>query len=193
MHDRHPTHDTKCDEDTRAIIAAIADAPELWRAAVEQWPAMLDGADRIHRNDLYLLFQLLLCDWPLHGEATGLADRITVAMVKSPREGLLRSDWGVNDANYEQTVERLIRGTLENRSFLASFEIIRAEFATICRRKAIVQAALKLTIPGIPDIYRGADDWEHSYVDPDNRRPLDLLPWHGDCPRRQRVSTTSCC
>ncbi|UXN72806.1 DUF3459 domain-containing protein [Devosia sp. A8/3-2] len=38
----------------------------------------------------------------------------------------------------------------------------------------MIRAALKLTIPGIPDIYRGAEDWEQSFVDPDNRRPLDF-------------------
>jgi (1->4)-alpha-D-glucan 1-alpha-D-glucosylmutase len=32
---------------------------------------------------------------------------------------------------------------------------------------------LKLTLPGMPDIYRGAELWELSLVDPDNRRPVD--------------------
>lgn len=168
------THDTKRGEDIRAIIGSIADAPELWGSALEAWPAMFEGADRIHRNDLYLLFQLLLGGWPLYGEANALADRLTAAMVKSLREGRLRSDWGVNQSDYEGAVETVIHSALENREFLASFEPIRAEFATIGRRKAMVQVALKLTIPGVPDIYRGAEDWDQSYVDPDNRRPLDF-------------------
>jgi (1->4)-alpha-D-glucan 1-alpha-D-glucosylmutase len=32
---------------------------------------------------------------------------------------------------------------------------------------------LKLTVPGVPDIYQGAELWDFSMVDPDNRRPVD--------------------
>ena len=30
---------------------------------------------------------------------------------------------------------------------------------------------LQLTMPGVPDVYQGSELWEHSLVDPDNRRP----------------------
>jgi len=32
---------------------------------------------------------------------------------------------------------------------------------------------LKLTSPGVPDIYQGNEIWDYSLVDPDNRRPVD--------------------
>ena len=32
---------------------------------------------------------------------------------------------------------------------------------------------LKLTLPGVPDIYQGTELWDLSLVDPDNRRPVD--------------------
>jgi (1->4)-alpha-D-glucan 1-alpha-D-glucosylmutase len=32
---------------------------------------------------------------------------------------------------------------------------------------------IKLTVPGIPDFYQGAELWNFSLVDPDNRRPVD--------------------
>ena len=59
-------------------------------------------------------------------------------------------------------------------SSFESFEATRSVVAETGRRKALIQAALKLTVPGIPDIYRGAEDWEQSFVDPDNRRPVDF-------------------
>jgi maltooligosyltrehalose synthase len=41
-------------------------------------------------------------------------------------------------------------------------------------RNALVQLVLKLTVPGIPDIYQGTENWDLSLVDPDNRRPVDF-------------------
>jgi (1->4)-alpha-D-glucan 1-alpha-D-glucosylmutase len=33
---------------------------------------------------------------------------------------------------------------------------------------------LQLTCPGVPDLYQGAELWDLSLVDPDNRRPIDF-------------------
>jgi len=38
---------------------------------------------------------------------------------------------------------------------------------------ALAQLLLKLTAPGVPDIYQGNERWDFSLVDPDNRRPVD--------------------
>ncbi len=48
--------------------------------------------------------------------------------------------------------------------------------------KSLAQTTLKLTLPGVPDIYQGAELWDLSLVDPDNRRPVDFA-------RHQRVLT----
>jgi (1->4)-alpha-D-glucan 1-alpha-D-glucosylmutase len=40
-------------------------------------------------------------------------------------------------------------------------------------RAALGQLLLKLTTPGIPDVYQGDELWDLSLVDPDNRRPVD--------------------
>ncbi len=45
---------------------------------------------------------------------------------------------------------------------------------------SLAQALLKLTIPGVPDIYQGNEMFDFSLVDPDNRRPVDY-------PLRQRA------
>ena len=39
---------------------------------------------------------------------------------------------------------------------------------------ALSQTLLKLTSPGVPDIYQGQELWDFSLVDPDNRRPVDF-------------------
>jgi (1->4)-alpha-D-glucan 1-alpha-D-glucosylmutase len=170
------THDTKRGEDTRAIIAAIADAPDEWTGALAAWLPLLQrhGAEAIHRNDLYLLLQMLLGGWPLVGNADDIPQRLCDAMVKSLREARERSDWAVNDTGYEETICQFVRAALADESFVASFLRRSEKLREIGRRKGLIQAALKLTIPGVPDIYRGAEDWEQSYVDPDNRRQLDF-------------------
>ncbi len=167
------THDTKRGEDTRAVIAAIADMPGEWSAAVERWRSILDSGE-IYPNDLYLLFQLLVGGWPMEGDSADLGDRVKGAMVKSVREARERSDWGVNATAYEAALARFIDRALGDAAFLADFHPTRLSLQAIGRRKGLIQAALKLTIPGVPDIYRGAEDWEQSFVDPDNRRNLDF-------------------
>ncbi|WIY53572.1 malto-oligosyltrehalose synthase [Devosia sp. YIM 151766] len=169
------THDSKRGEDIRSIIAAIADEPGLWSAAVRDWHAILaPDAAGLHANDLYLFFQLLLGGWPIEGDAADLAQRLRDTMTKSLREARWRSDWGVKNVDYETAFAAFIDRALANESFLASFHPTRRRLQAIGRRKALIQTALKLTVPGVPDIYRGAEDWEQSFVDPDNRRPLDF-------------------
>lgn len=169
------THDTKRGEDTRGIIAAIADSPNEWSAAVQQWRSELaPDSDGIHPNDLYLLFQLMLGGWPIDADAADFADRLKAAMIKSIREGRERSDWGVNATGYESRLSRFIDRMIGDVSFMLQFHATRLRLQAIGRRKGLIHAALKLTIPGVPDIYRGAEDWEQSFVDPDNRRSLDF-------------------
>jgi (1->4)-alpha-D-glucan 1-alpha-D-glucosylmutase len=170
------THDTKRGEDTRAIISAITDEPGLWETSINQWRAMLTaaGTDSIHPNDLYLFFQMLIGGWALEGGKADLPGRLKAAMIKSLREARERSDWSVNNTAYETRVTDFIDMALSNAPFLASVRATREPLQAIGRRKALIQVALKLTIPGVPDIYRGAEDWEQSFVDPDNRRPLDF-------------------
>jgi (1->4)-alpha-D-glucan 1-alpha-D-glucosylmutase len=169
------THDTKRGEDIRAMIGAIATMPDQWRSAIQQWRSCLpQQSEGIHPNDLYLLFQLLVGGWPISAGTDDLAERLKGAMIKSLREARERSDWGVNGAAYENTLTQYIDRLLADAGFLARFQPVCARLQAIGRRKALIQAALKLTIPGVPDIYRGAEDWEQSFVDPDNRRPLDF-------------------
>ncbi|MDF2798217.1 MAG: maltooligosyl trehalose synthase [Devosia sp.] len=175
------THDTKRGEDTRANIGAIADHPEIWDGAVSGWRDQLAGSTEpaIDNNDIYLFLQLLLGGWP-PGDSTDdpslatLTERLQAAMLKSVREARLHSDWSVNNPAYEQAIEAFVAKALRNEAFLSSFRGVQQQLADTGRRKSLIQAALKLTVPGVPDIYRGAEDWEQSFVDPDNRRDLNF-------------------
>ena len=170
------THDTKRGEDIRAIIGAIGEHADHWAGVVHGWDALLDhgGESAVHANDRYLLFQLLLGGWPVFGAADGFAERLKGAMMKSLREARERSDWGVVDDAYEAQVFALVDRALGAEAFMARFDADRAQIIETGLRKALVQTTLKLTVPGVPDIYRGAEDWEQSFVDPDNRRPVDF-------------------
>jgi (1->4)-alpha-D-glucan 1-alpha-D-glucosylmutase len=51
---------------------------------------------------------------------------------------------------------------------------LRSTIACFGLFNALSQVLLKLTSPGVPDIYQGQELWDFSLVDPDNRRPVDF-------------------
>ena len=183
------THDTKRGEDTRARLAVLADIPEEWARQVQTWSRLLrarrgdvEGNAPPDRNDEYLLYQLLVGSWPVDmlqgADANGLkiyGERIKATLEKSMREGKLHSNWSSPDAAYEDAMQGFARDALDpNRdSFLASFLPFVQKVARLGVENSLVQAVLKLTVPGMPDIYQGSEMWDLSLVDPDNRRPVD--------------------
>ena len=181
------THDTKRGEDARMRIAALAGRAAEWRAAAPEWRVLLEpGTSAIDPNDVYFLFQLLLGVWPFEwrpetevadADLAALAERFEAAMLKSVREARERSRWVFGDAEYEAGIRALARRALDperGAAFLSAFRRFEARIAPDAARLALVQTVLKLTIPGVPDIYQGAELWEQSLVDPDNRRPVDF-------------------
>ncbi len=172
------SHDSKRGEDTRARIAALSGHAEAWIAAVPQWTEMLRlrGAPAIAPDDAYVFFQTLIGAWP-GATSEAFADRVWGAMQKSLREARLRSDWVMPRGTYEAAVERYVRVALDADSandFLAAFERFEATVGAHGAVNGLIAATLKLTLPGVPDIYQGAELWEQSLVDPDNRRPVDF-------------------
>ncbi|WP_439577154.1 malto-oligosyltrehalose synthase [Elioraea sp.] len=193
------THDTKRGEDTRARLAVLSELPDEWARQVQAWSRILrarrgdvEGTDPPDRNDEYLFYQLLVGTWPpeLAGEglpkAAALADyaaRIEGAMLKSLREAKLRTTWAAPDAAYEDAVLGFVRQALDperSATFLGAFLPFQDRIARLGVRNSLVQTALKLTAPGVPDLYQGAELWDFSLVDPDNRRPVDFA-------RRERL------
>lgn len=187
------THDTKRGEDVRARLAVLSEMPEEWARQVQAWSRILrarrgdvQGTDPPDRNDEYLFYQLLVGSWPpeLTGEA--IADRAALAayaariegvMLKSLREAKLRTTWAAPDTAYEEAVLGFVRQALDpdrSATFLGAFLPFQERIARLGVLNSLVQTALKLTAPGVPDLYQGAELWDFSLVDPDNRRPVDF-------------------
>ncbi|ODN68958.1 malto-oligosyltrehalose synthase [Methylobrevis pamukkalensis] len=182
------THDTKRGEDTRARLAVLAEVADEFTAAVTEWSAILAGegagtaggeGGEFARNDEYLLYQLLIGAWPSEAEVddAALGDfraRLSGAMLKSVREAKVRSNWAAPDTDYEAVVEAFIERAFASAPFRAAFLPFQKRIARLGAVNSYVQTVLKLTVPGVPDIYRGAEHWDLSLVDPDNRRPVDF-------------------
>ncbi len=179
------THDTKRSEDVRARISAISESPREWRAAVNRWSRMnrrhktlLHGSLAPDRNDEYHLYQALLGVWPFAPSLPDdeLIERLVTYMIKAVREAQLNSSWiNPNDA-YETALITFVRGILRlgrRNGFPAEFQKIARPIGRAGALTSLSQQLLKLTAPGVPDIYQGTELWDFSLVDPDNRREVD--------------------
>ncbi len=176
-HERFPlcllatqTHDTKRSGDVRARIGALAGIAGEWRERVLRWRAMnapLRASDSPSGDEEYLLYQTLVGAWPL------ASDRLRDYMVKAMREAKLGTDWIAPDEAHEGAVLGFIDGLYASHAFISDLEAFVARVAPLGEAAALGQTLLKLTAPGVPDIYQGDELWDLALVDPDNRRPVD--------------------
>ncbi len=98
-------------------------------------------------------------------------------MLKSAREAGVNTRWVFGDPGYEAALAAFVGRALApgpGNAFLASFRAFEAGVAEDGAANGLIQTVLKLTLPGVPDIYQGAELWDQSLVDPDNRRPVDF-------------------
>ncbi|MCC5969187.1 MAG: malto-oligosyltrehalose synthase [Pararhodobacter sp.] len=180
------THDTKRGEDARTRILAISGHVDTWHKALVEWHGLLaDPAAPIDPNEESFFYQMLLGAWPVawgenFPETQALAQlqgRITAAMVKSVREAGVNTRWVFGNPRYEASLERFIARAMNpdpDNPFLHSFRVFERMIASDGIANSLIQTALKFTVPGVPDIYQGAELWDQSLVDPDNRRPVDF-------------------
>ena len=164
------THDAKRSGDVRMRIAALASMPEEWRRQVERWfelsePLCSDGApDQLER---YLIFQTLAGAWPIEPE------RLCAYVEKALREAKRNTNWVTPRPDYEQAVLRFCRELHASPAFRRELEPFVERLAEVGDALALRQLVLKLTVPGVPDIYQGDELPFRALVDPDNRRPVD--------------------
>ena len=164
------THDAKRSADVRARIALLASMPAEWEAAVLRWMELTEslcsaGApDDVER---YFLFQTLVGAWPIELE------RVQQYMEKALREAKRNTNWIEPRAEWEEAVRRFCAGLYEHRAFLDEFEPFARRVAAAGERAVLGQVVLKLTAPGVPDLYQGDELTFSALVDPDNRRPVD--------------------
>jgi (1->4)-alpha-D-glucan 1-alpha-D-glucosylmutase len=181
------THDTKRSEDVRARLAVLSELPDEWESAVLRWLEMnagkhadADGNPAPDRNDEYLLYQTLIGAWPEQpcaaDEFARFRDRVIQYMQKATKEAKVHTSWiNPNDA-YDNAVKEFITRLLPENAD----DAFRKDASAFARRvsyfghfNSLSQTLLKLTCPGVPDIYQGTELWDYSLVDPDNRRPVD--------------------
>jgi (1->4)-alpha-D-glucan 1-alpha-D-glucosylmutase len=97
-------------------------------------------------------------------------------MLKALREAKQNTSWINRNTDYENAVSSFVKALLsprEQNRFLNDFIPFQRRIARIGLWNSLSQTLLKLTCPGVPDIYQGNDLWDFSLVDPDNRRPVD--------------------
>jgi (1->4)-alpha-D-glucan 1-alpha-D-glucosylmutase len=182
------THDTKRGEDVRMRIHVLSELPRQWRAAVTRWHrhnrrhlGRVDGAEAPDRNDEYLLYQTLVGAWPLEpleGDAAArFRERVEQYMLKAAREAKVHTSWISPNEPYEAALRAFVGRILDaahGRAFLDDFATFHPPIARVGMVNALAQALLKITVPGVPDFYRGTELWDLNLVDPDNRRPVDF-------------------
>jgi len=178
------THDTKRGEDARMRLAMLAARASEWCALVPRLTAAAAGARPagLHPADEYLAWQTLLAVWPPPcrelnaNERTRLADRVAAYLVKATREGKQRSSWLAPDESYEARLTDYAAALAAGASgadWRRLFLPFAARLAATGALASLSALTLRLTAPGVPDIYQGNELWDLALVDPDNRRPVD--------------------
>ncbi|MEJ8574223.1 malto-oligosyltrehalose synthase [Microbaculum marinum] len=182
------THDTKRGEDARARLYAISEAPGQWAEAVARWRARhaplvtkLPVGPAPEPDTEWLVYQALAGVWPAdidarEGWLDDLRDRFAGYLEKALREAKLRTNWTDVDAGYEGAVQAYAAALLngDNAEFLEDFAMGIRPFVAAGAVNSLAQTVIKLSAPGIPDVYQGAESFDLSLVDPDNRRPIDF-------------------
>jgi (1->4)-alpha-D-glucan 1-alpha-D-glucosylmutase len=175
------THDTKRGEDARMRLAALSHYPEKWRRWLEEWSAMHQDAP-VSRLFLWMFYQTLLAHWPaawleaMQADRSGFADRLKAALIKSLREAKQETNWAAPDEAFEKRIEDFVGRALADEDWLISFLPAARFIAERGMIFSLAQCVLKLTLPGIPDLYQGTEYWDLSFLDPDNRLPVDYAP-----------------
>jgi (1->4)-alpha-D-glucan 1-alpha-D-glucosylmutase len=165
------THDTKRSEDVRARLSLLSEIPEVWSQTVTRWSAMNEGfrsGGAPDRNAEYLFYQVLCGAWPLS------AERACAYMEKAAREARQHTSWCDQDRAYEEALRGFISRALSSREFIREVGQFVASLADAGWVNSLAKTLLKLTAPGVPDIYQGCELWNLTLVDPDNRRPVDF-------------------
>jgi (1->4)-alpha-D-glucan 1-alpha-D-glucosylmutase len=180
------THDHKRGEDVRARLAVLSGMAQEWAGLQARWieeSAQLCTNGAPGAGDTAMLLQTIVGAWPLDLDPadrqarTAFAERLAAWQQKALREAKLASDWAAIDESYESAAHRFTLALVAE----AALPGLLDEIAALVRRIApagavngLAQCLLRLTVPGVPDLYQGTEFWDFSLVDPDNRRPVDF-------------------
>ncbi|WP_313116325.1 malto-oligosyltrehalose synthase [Ectopseudomonas guguanensis] len=183
------THDHKRGEDCRARLAVLSERAAWFAERVRHWhrlaqplrsPELQQAPDG---GEEAILYQALIGSWPLELKADDQAglqaylQRLLGWQRKALREAKLNSAWSAPNEDYEAACADFLRRLLCEPAGLAMRrELVDAvaEVAPAGALNGLVQCLLRMTTPGVPDLYQGCEFWDFSLVDPDNRRPVDF-------------------
>ncbi|MBE9136721.1 malto-oligosyltrehalose synthase [Nodosilinea sp. LEGE 07088] len=180
------THDTKRSEDVRARLNVLSEIPAEWDQQVQRWQTLNKACKLVtpkrtipDPNNEYFLYQTLVGAFPFETnpqDYSAFVERIKAYVVKAVREAKVYTAWLRPDEEYEAGfvtfVERILDDSKPNQ-FLAEFRPFQQKIAEYGIYNSLAQTLLKLTVPGVPDLYQGSELWDFSLVDPDNRRPVN--------------------
>ena len=164
------THDTKRSDDVRARLAVLSEVPNDFRRTIMRWSQENEfrkTGSFPDRNTEYFLYQTLIGAWPID------AERLKAYMQKAMREAKQQTSWVAANSAYEDALNNFIDSFLADSAFVRSVEEFVSSILYAGRLNSLTQTLLKCTAPGVPDLYQGAELWDLTLVDPDNRRPVD--------------------
>ncbi|MCC3296598.1 malto-oligosyltrehalose synthase [Arthrobacter caoxuetaonis] len=159
------THDTKRSEDTRARISVLTEMPQEWTEAAAELAGLLPLEDRPLAE---LVWQALVGTWPLE------RSRAHAYAEKAAREAGDSTMWTAPDEAFEKQLHALVDGAYDHPKANAVLEAVVDRIRGAGYSNALGAKLVQLTMPGVPDVYQGTELWDHSLVDPDNRRPVDF-------------------
>lgn len=185
------SHDHKRGEDARARLAVVSEhAPwfgtqvRFWRKLAEPLRSLVTDQPAPDPADELMLYQTLLAHWPLELKADDqqgcniFFERVQQWQRKALREAKLRSSWVAPDDAYERACDDFLKRLLTTTEGVELRRaLVHAVSLTACNGalNSLGQCLLRMTSPGVPDLYQGNEYWDFSMVDPDNRQPVDFI------------------
>lgn len=178
------THDTKRGEDARARLCVLSEIAPEWVQTVLRWRE-LNAPLRVHHAGKYapdditetFIYQSLLGGCPPEGlDVSGdFPSRFKASLHKALAEAKRDTSWTNPDKAYEAAIDRYVDALLseeKSAAFLADFRAFFLRLKVPGVLNSLAQVILKFACPGVPELYQGTEGWDHSFVDPDNRRPV---------------------
>ncbi|MER8115227.1 malto-oligosyltrehalose synthase [Streptomyces sp. NPDC094031] len=161
------THDTKRSADVRAALAVLTECPGRWAELVAGVTRPEEGTPD---------GQLAWAAWQtVFGLGPAEEERVRENLLKHVREAGMYTSWTERETPYEEAVTAFVAagpcGPPGER--VTAF---RKALEPYIRANVLGTALVHLTMPGVPDVYQGAEGEFRALVDPDNRRPAALPP-----------------
>jgi malto-oligosyltrehalose synthase/4-alpha-glucanotransferase len=169
------THDTKRGEDSRARLQLLSVYYKQWFDTVKEWMVKPKKEDDLSIEDQYFILQAVYGGLNFQdNDNESFRERVKAFLIKAAREAKNRSAWDSPNEAYENALfeyaQTVIDSKAKKRNSLHKY-LSQQESAIVTQ--SLIQLTLKCTCPGVPDIYQGAEFWDLSFVDPDNRSPVN--------------------